>query len=248
MNRLTLIALSLSVLIHGAIFHLMLPSLQKISSDTYDLGQGTDIVLVEKGISADGLLKLGDAIDTVEILPVQPSAPSHEVKPEELRNVITSDQSNVEAVVGDAQEPPTPTQPDAAHANEQQPPQAAVVAKESSGAAKTGADTNAIGLYLGQIYKHVERAKVSAPARLSGTVVMRFTIGLDGKLLSRQVASSSGSKVLDKAAEAALVRAAPFPPIPSKVSQTPITLTQKFAFEAKLVRGKPPRPSWWWND
>ena len=67
-------------------------------------------------------------------------------------------------------------------------------------------------------------------SRVAGTVVMRFTIGLDGQLLSKEVASSSGSKVLDDAATAALDRAAPFPPIPPEVSIKPLAFTQPFKF------------------
>lgn len=59
---------------------------------------------------------------------------------------------------------------------------------------------------------------------------MRFTIGIDGQLLSKEVAASSGSKVLDDAATAALDRAAPFPPIPPEVSIQPLAFTQPFKF------------------
>jgi protein TonB len=230
----------MSVLIHASIGGLMLPSLRKSTADVLDLGQGTDIVLVEQGVANDGIIKLGDAIDTVNIFPLQPPPQSAEVKPDELRDVIASDASSVEADVVKTQEASAPPQQDVVQVPEQLPPEAAVFTEESSGAAKTGADPKELGLYLGQIYKHVERAKVSAPSRRSGTVVMRFTIGLDGKVLSREVVTGSGSKVLDDAAEAALDRAAPFPPIPPKVSLKPIALTQEFTFQAKLVRGRSP--------
>ncbi|SFV28069.1 TonB family protein [Hyphomicrobium facile] len=234
----------MSVLIHASIGSLMLASSRKSIADALDLGQGIDVVLVEQGIATEGLVKLGDAMQTIEpaqILPPQPPPQPDEVKPDELRNVIASDASSVEAIVGETQERPAPPQPDVAQAKEQQPPQAAVSTEQSSGPAKTGADAKAVGLYLGQIQKHVERAKVSPPSRRSGAVVMRFVIGLDGKLLSREVVSGSGFKILDDAAAAALDRAAPFPPIPPKVSLSPITLTQQFTFEAMLVKGKPPR-------
>jgi protein TonB len=244
MSRLRLIAISMSVLIHAAIGNLMLASSRKSITDALDFGQGIDIVLVERGIAAEGLVNLGDAMQTIEpakIFPLRPPPQSDEVKPDALRDVIASDASSVEEVVVDTQEPPAPPQPDVTQAKEQRPPQAAIFTEESSGPGKTGADAKAIGLYLGQIQKHVERAKVSPPSRRSGTVVMRFTIGLDGKLLSREVVSGSGFKILDDAAVAALDRAAPFPPIPPKVSLRPISLTQQFTFEAMLVRGRSPR-------
>ena len=87
-----------------------------------------------------------------------------------------------------------------------------------------------LGLYLGQINDHVQRAKVNPRSAVAGTVVMRFTIGVNGKLLSKEIAKSSGSKILDEAATAALDRAAPFPPIPPEVSIKPLAFTQPFKF------------------
>lgn len=239
MSRLRFIAILISVLIHAAIGNFMLASSRKSTADALDLGQGTDLVLVERGIAPEGLVNLGDEMQTIQpakIVPLRPPPQSDEVRPDELRDVIASDANSAEEVVVNTQEPPAPPRPDATQ--KQRPTQAANFTEESSGPAKTGADAKAIGLYLGQIQKYVERAKVSPPSRRSGTVVMRFTIGLDGKLLSREVVSGSGFKVLDDAAVAALDRAAPFPPIPPKVSPRPIALTQQFTFEAMLVRGK----------
>ena len=234
----------MSLLIHAAIGTFMLASSRKSIADALDLGQGMDIALVEQGTAAEGILNLGDAMQTIqsaEIVALRPPPQSDEAKPEELRDVIASDASSVEEVVVNTQDPPAPPQPDVAQDKEQRPPQAAMSTEASSGPAKTGADAKAIGIYLGQIQKHVERTKVSPPSRRSGTVVMRFTIGIDGKLLSREVVSGSGFKILDDAAVAALDRAAPFPPIPPKVSLRPISITQQFAFEAMLVGGKQPR-------
>jgi protein TonB len=230
----------MSVLIHASIGYIMLPSLQKSNADALNLGHGIDIVLVEQGIATEGLVKLGDAMQTIEmaeIFPVKPPPQSNEVKPDELRDVIASDANSVEEGVVKTQEPPAPPKPDV-QIKEQQPQQVAILAEQSSGKAKTGGDAKALGLYLGQINQHVERAKVSAPSRRSGTVVMRYTIGLDGKLLSREVVLSSGFKVLDNAAVAALDRAAPFPPIPPNVSLRPLALTQQFEFVAMLVGGR----------
>ena len=244
MSWLRLIALSMSVLIHAAIGTFMLASSRKSIADVLDLGQGTDIVRVEQGIATEGLLNLGDAMQTIESAEVSPLLPppqSEEVKPEELQDVISSDASSVEEVAVSTREMPSPPQPDAAPVKEMRPPQAAASTQQSSGPAKTGGDAKAIGIYLGQIQKHVERTKVSPPSRRSGTVVMRFTIGVDGKLLSREVVSGSGFKILDDAAIAAIDRAAPFPPIPPKVSPKAISLTQQFTFEAILSGGGSPR-------
>ncbi len=70
--------------------------------------------------------------------------------------------------------------------------------------------------------KTLERSKVNPRSTIAGTVLIRFTVGPKGELLSRGVQQSSGSKVLDDAAMAALDRAAPFPPMPQEIARGPI--------------------------
>jgi protein TonB len=238
MNWLRSTAILLSLLIHGSIGYAMLPSFAPVNPDAIDLGKGMDIVLVEQGIASEGISKLGDAMQTVEtteVVPVQapPPPPPQEVKPDELHDVIASAESTVEQEVVKSEEPPPlkmpPPPPEAVHV-QSQPAQVAIVTEQSSGEAKTGGDAKAFGLYLGQINDHVQRAKVNPRSAVSGTVVVRFTIGLDGQLLSKEVAASSGSKTLDEAATSALDRAAPFPPIPPEVSVQPLAFTQPFKF------------------
>lgn len=237
MTWLRMIAVVLSVLIHGSIGYAMLPALRDTNSEALDMGKGTDIVLVEQGIAEEGISKLGDAMETIEtaeIVPVQaaPPPPPEQVKPDELRDVIASEESAVEQEVVKTDEPPPikePPPPEAVQA-QSQPEQIAVVTQQSSGEAKSGGNAKMLGLYLGQINDHVQRAKVNPRSAIAGTVVVRFTIDVDGKLLSKEVAKSSGSKVLDDAATAALDRAAPFPPIPPEVSIKPLAFTQPFKF------------------
>lgn len=237
MNLLRSTAVVLSLLIHGSIGYAMLPAFQQTNSEALDLGKGMDIVLVEQGIASEGISKLGDAMETIEtaeIVAMQPPPPPpEEVKPDELRDVISSEASTVEQEVVKAEEPPPleppPPSPEVIQAKTQ-PEQVAIVTEQSSGEAKTGGDAKAFGLYLGQINDKVQRAKVNPRSTVAGTVVMRFTIGVDGQLLSKEVAASSGSKVLDEAATAALDRAAPFPPIPPEVSVKPLAFTQPFKF------------------
>jgi protein TonB len=237
MTWLRLIAIVLSVLVHGSIGYAMLPAFHDTNSMALDLGKGTDIVLVEQGIAEEGISKLGDAMETIEtaeIVPVQaaPPPPPEEVKPDELRDVIASEASTVEQQVVKTEEPPPikePPPPEAVQA-QSQPEQMAVVTQQSSGEAQSGGDAKMLGLYLGQVNDHVQRAKVNPRSSIAGTVILRFTIGVDGKLLSKEIAKSSGSKVLDDAATAALDRAAPFPPIPPQVSIKPLAFTQPFKF------------------
>lgn len=239
MNVLRATAILLSLLIHGTIGYGMLPELQNSDFVALDLGKGMDVVLVQQGIATEGISKLGDAMETVEtteIVPVQEqqATPPEEVKPDELRDVIASDASEVVADAVKTEEPPPPldTPPPKPQVvqTKSQPEQVAIVTEQSSGEARSGGDAKAFGLYLGQINDHVQRAKVNPRTTVAGTVVMRFTIGVDGRLLSKEIAASSGSKQLDDAATAALDRAAPFPPIPPEVSVKPLAFTQPFKF------------------
>jgi protein TonB len=237
MNWLRWTAIILSVLVHGSIGYAMLPSLQETNSQALDMGKGTDIVLVEQGIAEEGNTKLGDALETIEtaeVTPVQaaPPPPPEELKPDELRDVIASDASTVEQQVVKTDDPPPikePPPPESVQA-QPRPEQVAVVTQQSSGEAKSGGDAKMLGIYLGKINSHVQRAKINPRSGRSGTVVMRFTIDVTGKLLSKEIAKSSGSKILDEAATAALDRAAPFPPIPPEVSIRPLAFTQPFKF------------------
>jgi len=238
MNALRAIAVLLSVLVHGTIGYAMLPELQNSSVEALDLGKGMDVVLVQQGIATEGISKLGDAMETIEtseIVPIQEqhAKPPEEVKPDELRDVITSDASEVQSEAVKTEEPPPPDTPPPEPQvveTKSQPEQVAIVTEQSSGEAKSGGDAKAFGRYLGQINDHVQKAKINPRSAVAGTVVMRFTVDVDGKLLSKEVASSSGSKLLDDAATAALDRAAPFPPIPPEVSIKPLAFTQPFKF------------------
>jgi periplasmic protein TonB len=235
MNVLRATAILLSLLIHGTIGYSMLPSLQRADTEALDLGQGTDIVLVQQGIVAEGLSK-GDDMETIETAEITPTAPTpppppKEVKPDELRDIIDSNASSVEQdVVKDEVPPETVKTPPIPQVQvKEQPQQVAVKTEQSSGKA-AGGDAKAIGRYMSQINSRVQRSKLPARTRAQGTVVVSFTINVDGQLLSRAVATSSGSQALDEAATATLDRAAPFPPIPPEVSVKPLAFTQSFKF------------------
>lgn len=61
---------------------------------------------------------------------------------------------------------------------------------------------------------------------------MRFTVDRDGRVLSVELAQSSGSEILDNAAET-LLRGARLPPFPPAVvqQQVSVTLPIRYALE-----------------
>jgi protein TonB len=232
MQMLRLVTILLSVGLHAALF---LPFMSFGGGAALEAGNGDDMVVVEQGIALEGLAKFGEAeemIETVDIPPVQAvetPQPVEEIKPE-LTDVVTSTEGKHEEKV--MTEEPKPVEEE--HPTEvpvkEQAPQVATLIEQSSGAAQEGGDTTQRRAYLGQVRKTLERSKVNPRSTISGTVMIRFTVGPKGELLSRTVQRSSGSKLLDDAAMAALDRAAPFPPLPQEIASAPLEVQVPFNF------------------
>jgi len=241
-------ALLLSLGLHAAF---LLPFVGESSGVALDAGTGDDQFVVEQGIAVEGLAKLGEAeemIETVDVPPVQAAEvaqPVEQVKPEITDQVIASTEGEY---VSDIPPPPeeevevveepkpeeevevvkeeTPQEVPA----EEQVAQIATVIEQSSGQAQEGGDTTQRLAYLGQVRKTLEKSKVNPRSNMSGTVLLKFTVGPTGELLSRTIQQSSGSKILDDAAMAALDRAAPFPPLPQEMASGSIEVQVPFRF------------------
>ncbi len=200
-------------------------------------GTGDDVFVVELGIALEGVAKLGEAeelIETIDIPPVQQAQlkPPEEIEPD-LTEVITSTESEHEdAVIDRKPEPILEEQEElpVAAPVDQQLPQVATLIEKSSGEAQTGGDTTQRRAYIGLLFKRIVRNQVKPRRRQTGTVLIIFTVDPSGQLLSRKVKKSSGSKMLDDAAIAALDRAAPFPPMPENIAQGPLELQIPFKF------------------
>jgi protein TonB len=226
------ITIVFSLALHAALF---LPLMSFGGGAALEAGTGDDQVVVEQGIAIEGLAKFGDAeemIETVDIPPVQASdVPERveEIKPE-LTDVLTSTEGKHEEQVVSEEPKPIEEERPVAVPVEEQAPQVATLIEQSSGAAQEGGDTTERRAYLGQISKTIQRSKVNPRSTLSGTVLIKFTVGPKGELLSRIVQQSSGSKILDDAAMAALDRAAPFPPLPQEIARAPLEVQVPFRF------------------
>ena len=149
-----------------------------------------------------------------------------EVKPEELTAKPTEEKPVVENKPPPEKEQPLPAQGMAAQRIEQ----LAVQEQQSSGEEQKGGDASLRTAYLGKLRMHLERHKVHPQAKTTGTAVVKFTVDASGKILTREITSSSGSKKLDDAAIATIERAAPFPPFPDGISQEPVVVSVPFKF------------------
>jgi len=205
-----------------------------------DEGSGEDTFVIEQGIAIEGLSKIGEAevnIDAVEAPPpvIQSAPPMEEVKPieEDVQHVIGSEFGPEQEKVVREPEPEEvkEAQPEQIAAIEQT--EIAVEEQRASGVAQTGGDVTAMSAYRGKLFSHITRKKVNPRSRQSGTVVVRFTVGPQGELISREITSSSGSKLLDDAAMASIDRAAPFPAMPSEANSGPLVVSVPFKFSVR---------------
>lgn len=226
-------------------------------SPSLEAGSGTDQLRIEQGLAIEGLSRLGEAPDTIQardaetVQASQAVAAIEEVKavekppeeeppppdvpvteqPPELKDVITSPLGPAQDIVTAVQPPPPEVQPQPEQrASEYQPEQVAVIEQEAASQSQSGGDATLYSAYLGSLRTHVERFKVR-PKRVSvGTVVVKFSIGKDGAIISREVATSSGSQELDLAALSAIDKAAPFPKFPDGMTRDRIDLSIPFNF------------------
>jgi protein TonB len=222
----------LSLGLHGAILY----AIVGVTTGTaLDAGTGDDMFVVEQGIALEGVAKLGEAeemIETVDIPPVQEAAepkPVKEIDPD-LTDVITSTEGTNEAEVLKEEPKPVEEEKPVAVPTEQQAPQVATLIEKSSGQAQEGGNSTLRLAYHGVVSKALERNKVNPRSSVAGTVLLKFTIGPTGELISKGIEKSSGSKVLDDAAIAALERAAPFPAMPKEIAGEPIEMRVPYRF------------------
>lgn len=180
----------------------------------FDQGTGNDQFVVEQGAGIDGIVKLGDSVETVraaEVTPVEatPPPPPQEVKPvDELQDtVISKSVTAVEDNIVKLPDPPPEVKPQEVTPTEIMPPQVveppmtvAVAREESSGAAKTGGDANAVAEYRGKLSKLFQECKFAPKKRVVGNAQVRITVDETGKVVNREIVKSSGNPDVDQAA------------------------------------------------
>lgn len=217
----------ISFALHGGVvaFFLVTPG-----GASLEEGTGDDVFIVEQGIYTE-------RVEAVEAPPqvLQSAPPVEEVKPieKDTQAVISSEsgpdqEKVVEELKEVVKEPPkeqlTAVQQTEVAVEEQK-------ARDEQG--KTGGDTTALSAYRGKLFSHISKKKKNPRSKFAGTTVVRFTVGPDGALISREITASSGSKLLDDAAVASIDRAAPFPAIPSDAGNGPLVVSVPFKFSVR---------------
>ncbi|MEO9599390.1 energy transducer TonB [Parasphingorhabdus sp.] len=114
------------------------------------------------------------------------------------------------------------------------PPVEKTTAPETSPLPPASQHSNVEASWEAQLLAHLERFRrypASAKARREqGIAYIRFTMDKQGQLISAQLARSSGSRRLDKAALATIKRAAPFPKPPQDLPGISLELTVPIEF------------------
>lgn len=241
MNGLRAGTVALSLALHGALIGWML-HVPMVGQESYEAGSGSDLLTVENAISIEGPLMVGDAVETIQAQEVTPTEaieapPPQEVKAEELTDVIKTTAVDTEhavtAIEPKPEEVKTEEPPPVQTAALALPEQVAIDTHASSGKAKAGGDPTLQRMYLGNLSRTLEKNKIFPKSRATGTVVVRFTVSPAGELLSREVAASSGSPMLDEAAVRSLEKSAPFPPMPAGASTGPLVVSVPFKYIAR---------------
>ncbi len=212
MNLLRASAVGLSLLAHGTFaWALVGHTSENRQYQAFEQGSGDDQFVVEQGVGLEGIVKLGDDIETIrtaEVTPVEtpPPVPVQEAKPvDELQQAITSkSETAVEDNVVKTEEPPPPPEikPQEVKPVEdvQQPMQVALAKDASTGAAKTGGDTMALAEYRGKLAKLFQECKFAPKKRVVGNAQVRITVDESGKIVNREIVKSSGDAGVDRAA------------------------------------------------
>lgn len=219
-----------SFALHGALagFFLISPG-----GTSLEEGIGEDTFIVEQGVYSERI----EAVEAPPPVPVAPK-PVEEIKPieeEDVQHVIGSESGPEQdrVVLEEKPEELQEIKPEEQQVAVVEPTEIAVEEQKEMGERKTGGDVTAMSAYRGRLFAHISKKKVNPRSRLAGTVVVRFTVGPQGELISREIATSSGSKMLDDAAVASVERAAPFPALPSDASDGPLVVSVPFKFSVR---------------
>ena len=162
--------------------------------------------------------------DQVAVMPPpsKPAEPAPQAKPVTVPERSAHKPATTDEKAEREKHKTAPPKPAAAPASK--PAQLAMA--PNSGADSEGARAGRAS-WESELAAHIRRyATYSANgSRESGTVRVGVSIDRNGRLLSRRLAGSSGSPVLDSAAMAVIERAQPYPRFPPGMSQAQIALT-----------------------
>lgn len=232
-----------SFLVHGLlVVYSLSGDMVSEASAALEAGSGNDVYKIEQGIGIEGFMQEGTAVETVEAneVPVQMSEARPQI--DEVKPVEKVPEDTVVQSANGAEMEDFPPKEELEEVKPQVAPQMAtletieqqaVEEQKSAGQKQDGGDPGVRRAYLGRLARKLQQAKVNPHSRASGTVIVRFTVGPSGELLSKEVAASSGSQILDAAALSAIDKAAPFPPFPEGMTADKIVEVVPYRFTVR---------------
>lgn len=210
MNAARAAAIVLSLAAHATLGWAIVHPVNETRYQAFDAGSGDDQFIVEQGVGLESIVKLGEAAQTIRtaaIEPVEapPPVPVQEMKPvDELQQAITAkSETAVDDNITKSEEPPPPEiKPREVKPVEpvEQPMQVAVAKEASTGDAKVGGDPMALAEYRGKLAKLFQECKFPPKKKVVGNAQVRILVDETGKMLSREIAKSSGDPKVDEAA------------------------------------------------
>lgn len=231
-----------SLAVHLAIGWLLIV---KVTGVSHDAGTGRDEFKIDKSIGIESVVTFGDAaettmesVDAQAVQPVAATEPIVEAKEmkEEVPSVVASAAPTTEESVTTKEVEPQEEQKrePVPQVMETEPVMATAAEIEQQKAASSGqfgGTVTILSAYYGLASRALERHKVNPHSRIAGVVVVRFSLEPSGRVVSREVQTSSGSKLLDDAALATLDRASPLPVVPQElVAAGQLTFSVPFQF------------------
>jgi periplasmic protein TonB len=235
----------LSCIAHAALVWLLIV---KATGVSHDAGAGRDEFKIEQGVSIESVVAFGDAaattaeaVDAQAVQPVaatEPIVAAKEMK-DEIPPVIASTAhiSEETATTNEVQpheEKPSEPTPQVAEVEPRMASTAEVEQVQAASSGQFGGTVTILTEYYGLASRALERHKVNPHSRIAGVVVVRFSLEPSGRVVSREVQTSSGSKVLDDAAIATLDRSSPLPPVPQElVDAGQLTFAVPFKFRIR---------------
>ncbi len=120
----------------------------------------------------------------------------------------------------------------AGKAGTQAAPQAGSGPAASAGGAP-GAAVDYMARLQAWLERHKEYPRAARMRRQEGVVMLRFTIGRDGRVLAHRIENSSGHRLLDAAVEEMIQRANPLPAPPPEIELAQLELVVPVQFQLR---------------
>jgi protein TonB len=226
MNWPRLIGLSLALCLHGGVLYALIAH---PGSGALADGSGSDnfTVVAEVSLESADFFTQSKQDAAIDSNPDQAAPPPVPDKPEQ--KIEPQDKSETAVPLEAPRQEPLPER---AQTMTQAASVAAEAQEEQQAAAALAARRNELlSQYSAQLFSALERHKTHIAK--TGDVLLEFTVAPSGRLLGHAVIQSSGVPELDRAAIAALERAAPFRPIPADLSSGPLSVTIPFQFRTR---------------